>query len=245
MNLTGKTAVVTGAAVRLGRAIALELAAAGANVVVHHHSHHEAAEDVVAAIRSGGGQAVAVRADLSDPIRGADTLFAAASVEFGRADVLVNNAGIFEPGDFASITEDHWDRHLDLNLKAPFFLAQRFAEQFAGEEGAVVNVLCRRATRPTADDLPYTAAKAGLLALTKGLALKLAPTIRVNGVAPGAMLPPAGRDDDRAAWEARKIPEIPLRRVGGERPVVDAVRYLCAADFVTGEVLHVTGGEQL
>ena len=251
MNLTGRTAVVTGAAVRLGRAIALDLGSRGANVVVHHHSHHAAAEDVVEAIRSGGGRAVAVRADLGDAIDAAGTIFDATERTFGRADLLVNNAGIFEPGEFGSVSEDHWDRHLGLNLKAPFFLAQRFTEPFTagknggGEAGAIVNILCRRATRPTADDLPYTAAKAGLLALTKGLALKLAPTIRVNGVAPGAMLPPAGRDEDRAAWEARKIPEIPLRRVGGAQPVVDAVRYLSEADFVTGEVLHVTGGEQL
>ncbi|MFH5803001.1 SDR family NAD(P)-dependent oxidoreductase [Alienimonas sp. DA493] len=246
MELTGKTAVVTGAAVRLGRAIALELAAAGCDVVVHYGSHAEEADAVVRRICDDTGRrAVAVHADLRDPVRGAATLFAAVRERFGRADVLVNNAAIYEPGDFGTITEDHWDRHLGLNLKAPFFLAQRFAEQFEGDGGSLVNILCRRATRPTAEDLPYTAAKAGLLALTKGLALRLAPAIRVNGVAPGEMLPPAGRGETPEEWESRVRAAVPLDRVGGADPVAGAVRYLCEAEYVTGEVLHVTGGDHL
>ncbi|WP_165700728.1 SDR family oxidoreductase [Alienimonas californiensis] len=246
MNLAGKTAVVTGAAVRLGRAVALELAEHGADVAVHYGSHSDEAAAVVRTIqREYGRRAVAVQADLSDPVRAAAALFAAVNKEFGRADVLVNNAAIYEPGDFGAITEDHWDRHLGLNLKAPFFLAQRFAEQFDGDEGAIVNILCRRATRPTAEDLPYTAAKAGLAALTKGLALRLAPRIRVNGVAPGEMLPPTGRHTDPEEWDRQTAAHIPLRRVGGSVPVARAVRYLCEADFVTGETLHVTGGDHL
>ena len=245
MELSGKTAVVTGAAVRLGRAVALGLAEHGCDVLVHYGSHADEAEEVAELIRAGGRRAATVRADLSDPVAAAETVFAACGREFGAADVLVNNAAIFEPCDFAAVDAAHWDRHHAVNVKAPFFLAQRFAAQFQSGTGAIVNVLCRRATRPEAEDLPYTAAKAGLLALTKGLALKLAPDIRVNGVAPGAMLPPAGRDDDPGTWADRKAPEVPLRRVGGADPVARAVRYLCEADFVTGEVIHVAGGEQL
>ncbi|WP_171188770.1 SDR family oxidoreductase [Alienimonas chondri] len=251
MKLEGKTAVVTGAAVRLGRAIALDLAEQGANVVVHYGSHADEAAAVVRTIQERMGRhAIAVQADLSDPVRGAAMLFDAVREQFGGADVLVNNAAIYEPGDFGSISEDHWDRHLGLNLKAPFFLAQRFAEQFGrqsadGRTGCIVNILCRRATRPTAEDLPYTAAKAGLAALTKGLALRLAPSIRVNGVAPGEMLPPTGRHDDPVAWAEQTSRHIPLRRVGGADPVASAVRYLCEADFVTGETIHVTGGDHL
>ena len=246
MDLAGKTAIVTGAAVRLGRAVALDLAEHGCDVLVHYGSHEAEANSLVRDIRERAGRrAAAVRADLSDPVAAAETVFAACEREFAFADLLVNNAAIFEPCDFAAVDAAHWDRHHAINVKAPFFLAQRFAAQFRGGDGAIVNVLCRRATRPEAEDLPYTAAKAGLLALTKGLALKLAPSIRVNGVAPGAMLPPAGRDDDPATWADRKGPEVPLRRVGGAAPVARAVRYLCEADFVTGEVIHVAGGEQL
>ncbi len=245
MHLEGRTAVVTGAAVRLGRAIAVELANAGARVVVHHHSHADEAANLVATLHDLGASATAIRADLSDPLRGAAALFDVVAEQVGRADVLVNNAAIYEPGDFTEVTEAHWDRHLGLNLKAPFFLTQRFAEQCDGEAGCVVNVLCRRATRPTAEDLPYTAAKAGLSALTKGLALRLAPSIRVNGVAPGEMLAPTGRNESPEAWAERVSAAVPLRRVGGAEPVAQAVRYLCEADFVTGETLHVTGGDHL
>ena len=263
MELSGKTAVVTGAAVRLGRAVALHLAEHGCDVLVHYGSHAEEAASLVRDIRERAGRhAVAVRADLSAPVAATETIFAACEREFAFADILVNNAAIFEPCAFEAVDAAHWDRHHAINVKAPFFLAQRFAAQLADappapfdgphgsatatpRAGAIVNVLCRRATRPEAEDLPYTAAKAGLLALTKGLALKLAPSIRVNGVAPGAMLPPAGRDDDPGTWADRKAPEVPLRRVGGADPVARAVRYLCEADFVTGEVIHVAGGEQL
>ena len=262
MDLTGKTAIVTGAAVRLGRAVALDLAGAGCDVLVHYGSHADRAEEVAGLIRAKGRRAATVRADLADPLAATETIFAACARELGPADVFVNNAAIFEPCDFETVDAAHWDRHHAVNVKAPFFLARRFAAQLADappvpfdgprgsataipRTGAVVNVLCRRATRPEAEDLPYTAAKAGLLALTKGLALKLAPAIRVNGVAPGAMLPPAGRCDDPDGWADEKAREVPLGRVGGAGPVARAVRYLCEADFVTGEVIHVAGGEQL
>ena len=245
MNLTGKAAIVTGGAVRLGRAVALGLADAGCDVLVHCHSHAEEAEAVAGLIRGKGRRAAVVRADLSDPLAATEAIFAAAAEHLGGADVLVNSAAIFEPCELADVDAAHWDRHHAINVKAPFFLTRRFAEQLDGRPGSVVNILCRRATRPEAEDLPYTAAKAGLLALTKGLALKLAPAVRVNGVAPGAMLPPAGRCEDPDGWAAAKAPKVPLNRVGGAAPVARAVRYLCEADFVTGEVIHVAGGEQL
>ena len=229
----------------MGRAIALDLADAGCDVLVHHHSHGGEAEAVAESIRAKGRDALTVRADLSEPNAAADAIFAAAKERFNGADLLINNAAIYDPADFADVDGAYWDRHLDLDLKAPFFLAQRFAEQFEGDAGAIVNILCRRATRPTADDLPYTAAKAGLLALTKGLALRLAPAIRVNGVAPGEMLAPAGRGESPEEWERRVRASVPLDRVGGAEPVAAAVRYLCEADYVTGEILHVTGGDHL
>ena len=255
VNLAGKSAVVTGAAVRLGRAIALDLADAGADVLIHCHTHAAEAEEVAGLIRGKGRRAAVVRADLSDPVPAADAVLAAAERAFGRADLLVNSAAIFENAPLAEADEAHWDRHHAINLKAPFFLTRAFAalhRRTAGPHGpgdaatgCVVNLLDWRAGRPPADFLAYTAAKAGLLALTRGFAGQLAPRVRVNGVAPGAMLPEPGEHDDPAGWAARKIPAIPLARVGGAAPVAAAVRYLCEADFVTGEVLHVTGGEEL
>ena len=268
--LPGRTAIVTGAAVRLGRAVALELADAGCDVLVHHHSHTDEAADVVRAIEAKGRRAVAVRADLSDPVPAAELIIQSAVDAFGGCDILVNSAAIFEDASLADTAEELFDRHVTLNVKAPFFLCREFLKagervRGRGEERgdiesdapeppplspphplprSIVNILDWRAERPPADYAAYTISKSGLWALTKTLAKQLAPHVRVNAVAPGAMLPPPGTGDE-AAWARQKLPLVPLNRVGGADPVARAVRYLCDADFVTGEVLHVTGGEQL
>ena len=240
-----RTAIVTGAAVRLGRAIALELADAGCDVLVHHHTHTDEAAALVREIESRGRRAAAVRADLSDPLRAAERIVAAAVDAFGGCDLLVNSAAIFEDAPLVDTTEDLFDRHVTLNVKAPFFLCREFARlNGPGRDRGIVNIVDWRAERPPADYAAYTLTKSALWALTKTLARQLAPAIRVNAVAPGAMLPPPG-SDDAGAWEREKLSKIPLRRVGGADPVARAVRYLCEAEFVTGEVLHVTGGEQL
>lgn len=243
MILEGKAAIVTGGAVRLGRAISLALADAGAAVCVHFGHSVREAEDVAQRIASHGGRATAVRADLQAPCAAAEMIVSHALEHLGRIDILVNSAAIFEPGTLESTTERQWDRHFSINLKAPFFLCQTFARQLGpGQEAQIVNIVDWRALRPKPDHLAYTLTKSGLVTMTRILAQELAPAVRVNAIAPGAILPPP--DMDQAAFN-ELADRIPLRRTGNPRDVVEALLYLLHSEFLTGEVLHVTGGEQL
>jgi NAD(P)-dependent dehydrogenase (short-subunit alcohol dehydrogenase family) len=242
MELDGQVAVVTGGAVRLGRALALALAREGVKLVVHYHSSAGPAQETVAEIDALGSEAVAMQADLSRSDQ-ASLLVERAVAHFGRVDVLVNSAAIFEPGDVAQTTEAIWDRHFALNLKAPFFLSQAFARQVGKDRPAqIVNIADWRGVRPDRDYLAYSLTKAGLLALTRGLALALAPNVQVNAIAPGAILPPPGRDQ---AYLERLAQAIPAQRVGSPSEVARALIFLLDSDFVTGEVIFVTGGEHL
>lgn len=239
----GTRAVVTGGAVRLGREIALTLARTGTDVCIHYGSSGEAAQKTVADIRACGVRALAVQADLSAPVEAARQVFRQVVEEFGPVDILINNAAIFEPGSLAETDEQSWDRHLDINLKAPFFMIQEFARQLGPDrEGAVVNIVDWRASRPVPGHAAYTIAKGGLLTMTQLLALELAPRIRVNGVAPGAILPPPDKDE---GYLQRLAEQIPLARTGHPADVTDAVMFLLRSTFLTGEVVHVTGGEHL
>jgi len=242
MDLEGSVALVTGAAVRLGKALALGLAQAGVDVAVHYNRSIAPAQETVSEIRSLGRRAVAVQADLSDSVA-VKGLVSAVHETLGSIDILVNSAAIFERGTLESTTEELWDRHLAINLKAPFLLCQSFASQLeAGRRGHIVNIADWRALRPGKAYVAYTAAKAGLVALTKTLALGLAPQIQVNAIAPGAILPPPGKSDDALQ---RLVPRIPLGHTGGPEDIVEAALYLLRSDFVSGEVLNVTGGEHL
>jgi len=242
MKLDGKVAVVTGSAVRLGKALALALAGHGVRLVIHHGSSADAARETVAQIKALGSDAVAVQADLGQaPL--AATLIERAVTHLGRVDVLVNSAAIFEPGSLADTTEANLDRHLAINLKAPFFLSQAFAAHVGRERrGHIVNIVDWRAMRPAADHLAYTLTKAGLITLTQSLALALGPNIQVNAIAPGAILPPPGQDQD---YMDRLAQTIPLRRPGSPDEVAKALLFLLDSDFVTGEVILVTGGQHL
>ena len=241
--LAGRVAVVTGAAVRLGRAIALAFAAHWADVIVHYGRSKDEAERAADEIRAFGRRAETVSADLSDPVRAAETIFDAAD-RLGGANVLVNSAAIFEDAPLAHTTEDLYDRHLAINLKAPFFLCREFVRRIpTGRRGHIVNLADWRGETPPADYVAYTLSKAGVVALTKSLALQLAPRVQVNAIAPGAMLPPPGEPIE--PWRSRKLPDIPLFRTGSPDDIAAAAVYLLRSEFVTGEVLHVTGGEHL
>ena len=235
-------AVVTGAGRRIGRELALAMAKRGLGVVVHHRGSHEAAAAVVAEIRGVGGEAIEVQADFSDPEAAAATVFRAAA-ELGEVRVLLNSAAVFEDRPLADIDSAHCSQHLSVNLLAPLFLAQQFARQVrADSTGHIINLLDWRAQRPGAGWLVYTAAKAGLAAATRTLAQQLAPRIQVNAIAPGAILPP----EDRPAWHVeRALQRIPLQRTGSPADLVRAVEFLLDSRFVTGEILHVSGGEEL
>lgn len=243
MNLRGRIAIVTGAAVRVGEAIARGLAAEGVHVCVHFGRSREAAEIVAADLTAAGVHAVSVGADLSNAVTAARTIFTTCAEKLGPPDILVNSAAIFEPGTLRETTVDAWDRHLDINLKAPVFLCREFVRRrTTGARGDIINLVDWRGLQPPPGHLAYTVSKAGLVAVTQILARELAPELRVNGVALGAILAPEGREDDH---RRRAELTVPLRKTGTPRDVVDAVRYLLQSDFVTGEILNVTGGEEL
>jgi NAD(P)-dependent dehydrogenase (short-subunit alcohol dehydrogenase family) len=232
-------ALVTGGARRIGRGLVESLADAGAGVAVHFGSSSAEAEQFVEDLRRRGVAAVALGADLADPAA-ASALIPRASAALGPIDWLVNSAAIFEPLGVETTTSEAWDRHMAVNLRAPFLLAQAFAGERQGEPGSIVNVLDWRATHPGADHLPYTISKAALAALTRSLAVALAPAIRVNGVALGAILPPA----DGGASDA--LSGVPAERWGRVDEVGRAVRFLLdGSDFITGAVLHLDGGRHL
>ncbi len=231
--------MVTGGGSRLGRAFAEAVAAGGADVAVHYSTSRTGAEEVADQARDSGRRAVALQADLSRSDEAAGLLPRAVEA-LGEVDWLVNSASVFEPWTVADATPEAWDRHLAVNLRAPFLLSQAFARHRVGRQGVIVNVLDWRALHPGPDHLPYTISKAGLAALTESLAVALAPSIRVNGLALGSVLPPA---DGGAAEGARAIPLGRWAKVG---EAVDALLYLLAGpDFVTGDILHLDGGRHL
>jgi NAD(P)-dependent dehydrogenase (short-subunit alcohol dehydrogenase family) len=242
MELKNKVAIVTGAALRLGRAQALALAEQGVRLVVHYHRSSGPAAEVVREIKSMGGDAIAVQADLGRSMQ-APTLVDQARSYFGQVDILVNSASIFEPGRWDDTNEKNWDRHFDINLKSPFFLTQAFARQVGTDRrGHVVNLADWRAIRPSSGYVAYTLTKAALVAMTESLAQALAPQIQVNAIAPGLILPPPGQGPE---YLEQRAPGIPLQRTGSAREIAQALLFLLLSDFVTGEVLRVTGGEHL
>jgi pteridine reductase len=241
MNLKDKTAAITGGAVRLGRAISLALAGAGANVVLHYGHSADEADETRREMESRGAKVILVQANLLHPAEAAEAVFEAARSEFENVDILVNSAAIFEEGTLASTTESQWDRHFDINLKSPFFFCQAFARQLTASRGHIVNIADWRGSCPTVGHFAYSLTKAGIVAMTRQLALELAPRVQVNAIAPGAILPPPGHGPE---YLERIAQNVPLRRVGSPRDITDGLLYLLQSDFVTGEVLHVTGGEQ-
>lgn len=241
MNIQDRVAIVTGGAVRLGRALALALAEDGARVVVHYGSSADAARETLARIQAVS-DGIGVAADLRD-VTQARSVVERAAQHFGRVDILVNSAAIFEPGDIFSTDEADWERHFAVNLKAPFFLSQAFAAHVGRARRAhIINIADWRAFRPGSDYAAYTLTKAALVTMTYSLAQALAPNIQVNAIAPGLILPPPGQD---ISYLERKAQTIPARRPGSPEEIARAMRYLLQSDFVTGEVIFVTGGEHL
>ncbi|HZS84253.1 MAG TPA: SDR family oxidoreductase [Stellaceae bacterium] len=237
-----RVALVTGAAQRIGRAIALALAADGWAVAVHYRASRAAAEEVVRAIASRGGRAVMLAADLADEaaVRG---LVPAAVAALGPLGCLVNNASIFENDTAATATRASWDAHLEVNLRAPFVLMQAFAAQLPAEaEGAVINLLDERVWNLTPYFVSYTVSKAGLWTLTQTMALALAPRIRVNGIGPGPALPSPRQSEEQFA---RQCAALPLRRGTSPEEIAAAVRFILAAPAMTGQMIALDGGQHL
>jgi pteridine reductase len=242
MQLSGKVALVTGGAVRVGRAIVLGLADAGMRVVVHYHSSAGPAEEVVRIIQGMGGEATSVRADLSR-VEEVERLADEAERAFGRIDVLINSASVFPPERMDEVDPALWDHTLAVNLRAPFFLTQRLGRGMRQRgEGSVVNLADLAGLQPWAAYAAHSISKAGLVHLTRVAARSLAPEVRVNAIAPGTVLPPEEMSDEEVQ---RLAGRVPLGHIGAPDDVVGAVLYLLRAPFVTGEVLVLDGGRSL
>jgi NAD(P)-dependent dehydrogenase (short-subunit alcohol dehydrogenase family) len=238
-ELSGRTALVTGGARRIGRAIAVALGARGAGVVVHYRSSRPEAEETAAAVEEAGGRAWTLDADLEDPA-GAGALYDRACEAGGPVDILVNNASVFERGTLGGADVGRLRRDMAVNAAAPLLLARRLAS--SRERGDVINLLDVRLVGYDAPYGSYQLSKKMLDALTAMMALEFAPGVRVNGVAPGLVLPPAGKGGEHLARLARNNP---LGTHGGPEDVVAAVLYLLGAGFVTGQVIFVDGGQHL
>ena len=236
-----RVALVTGGAVRVGRAISSALAQDGYRLVIHYNSSAGPAEELVEEIRARGGDAVAIGADLAraDEVR---RLARDAVDAFGGIDVLVNSASVFPPERLEETDEDLWDHTFAVNLKAPFFLIRHLAPTLRARKGVVVNLEDLAGIQAWGAYTAHGISKAGMAQLTRVAAHALAPDVRVNGIAPGTVLPPDSMDDG----EVRRIAETtPLRKNGSPDDVVRALRYLLSADFVTGDTLVVDGGRLL
>jgi NAD(P)-dependent dehydrogenase (short-subunit alcohol dehydrogenase family) len=241
-NSTARTALITGAGRRIGRAIALALARSGYSMVLHARHSRSDAERLAAEIAAAGGRAAVVLGDLADP-QAVQGLIPAAAASFGPLTLLVNNAGEFEPDDIETLERRRFERTFAVNLAAPVFLAQAFAAQAPEGAGAsIVNVLDQRVFKPTPRFFSYTLSKSALHTATTTLAQALAPKLRVNAVAPGPTLPSTRQTDVQFAVQTAALP---LQHGPTPEDIAAAVLYLAEARSVTGVTLTVDGGQHL
>ncbi len=243
-TLDGQAAIVTGGGRRLGAAIARRLHAAGANVLLHYRDSEADAGKLAGELNALREKSAAtVKAELLAPV--APRVLVSAAVErFGRLDLLVNNASSFFPTALGQIEASHWEELVGSNLRAPLFLSQEAAPQLAKQQGSIVNIVDIHADRPLKGYPVYSVAKAGLAALTRSLALELAPQVRVNGVAPGAIAWPEDGQFDRGE-RSRILAATPLGRVGTPEDIAQAVHFLACAPYVTGQIIAVDGGRSI
>jgi len=235
--LHNQVALVTGGAKRLGRAISLALAGAGARVAVNYHTSEKDAAEVVKEIMRQGSEAIAFQADVSRPAE-VQKLVAATEKRFGGIDILVNNAGIFARYEWDKITEADWDRFMNVNLKSQFFCAQAVAPGMKRKgRGKIVNLASLGGLLAWPAFIPYGVSKAGVIHLTRVLARALAPEIQVNAVAPGTIQFPGEEPDESY------IRRAPLKKTGTADDIAGTVLFLCTqADYITGQVFVVDGG---
>lgn len=239
--LRGKVALITGAAKRLGRSVALRLASEGADVIVNYRSSKAEADEVVAEIAAIGRRAFGVRADVA---KRADVaaLFAAVEKEFGKLDILVNNAGMFFPARFEELTEEQWDTILDTNLKSQFLCSQAAAAMLRRSgQGRIINFASLGGLLAWPAYTHYCVSKAGVIMLTRCMARALAPEITVNAIAPGTI----SFSGDAPGIAEDFIRRAPLHRTGSPEDIDDAVIFLARSSFITGQVIVVDGGRTL
>jgi NAD(P)-dependent dehydrogenase (short-subunit alcohol dehydrogenase family) len=240
-KLQGQVALVTGAAKRLGRAVALRLAHEGADIAVHYGKSEAEGYELVREVESLGRKAAAFSAELTD-VQAIQKFVDDAATHFGRLDILINSAANFLKTKFGGTTEEKWDASLDTNLKAPFFCAQAAAPYLAKTgKGVIVNFADLGGILGWKEFLPHSISKAGIVLMTRGLAKELAPAVRVNAIAPGTITMPG----DPPEWETDFVRRAPLKRSGRPEDIADAVMYLISAEFMTGHVLVLDGGRSL
>lgn len=245
-QMQGKVVLVTGGAKRVGAAICRCLHAAGASVAVHYRNSAQQAQDLrdeLNALRPES--ALALQADLLDP-EALPPLVRGVVEKFGRLDALVNNASSFYPTPLAGIDERQWHDLLGTNLKAPLFLAQAAADELRRRHGAIVNIADIHAERPMRDHLLYSIAKAGMVALTKGLAQEMSPQVRVNAIAPGVIVWPEGDEWNDEEKRRKIIAHTLLKREGEPDDVARTVKFLLSdAPYITGQIISVDGGRSI
>lgn len=239
MSLSNKTILITGAARRIGRTLALCAARSGANIILHHNSSTEAAQSVAVEIKRLGVKCWIVQADFSKPESIQEIMREAFNIT--PVFALVNNAAIFEPLKFKDTSLMNWQSHININLTAPFLLSQLFAASRKEEEGKIINILDWRALRPGIDHFPYVISKAALADMTKAMARALAPTIQVNGLALGAILPPSDGNMDK-----NLLKNVPAGRWADLDEVCQAFLFMLdGPQYITGEIIHLDGGRHL
>ncbi len=241
MQIRGKVALITGGAHRVGKAISMMLAEQGAHVVVNYHTSGDAAQQTVREAQAMGVQALAVKGDVSQ-LDQVQRMVEEIETAFGGVDIIVNSASLFEKMSFPTEDIDTWHRVTRILIDGPFYICNSLVPgMLARGGGAIVNIIDLSAWEPWPQFTAHSVGKAGLLAFTRQLALELAPTIRANAVAPGPVLPSPNQDDASAQKTAQRTL---LKRWGRPDDVAQAVRYLIEAEYVTGEVLTVDGGER-
>lgn len=242
MDLTGKVALVTGGAKRVGKAIVLALAQRGCKLVVHYHTSAAEADATVQEVRAAGGEAIGLQADLTQEEE-VDGLIEAAVAHFGRVDILVNNAAVFFRTPIDTITIDEWELTLDTNLTATFMCSQKLGLKMrTWGWGHIINMADVAGQRPWADYLAYSVSKACVITLTQGLAMELAPEVMVNAIVPGPVL---FQDDTPEEVREREIQKTLLKRIGTPEEVADVVVFVAESDYSTGALFHVDGGRAL
>lgn len=244
MKLSGKTALVTGGGIRLGRAFALALAEEGVHLAIHYHRSNEKAEETAAMARAKGVDAITVQADFNNP-DSVRTVFPTLHQSYDAVDILINNAAIYLRGKGLETQQEDWEQQFRINLQAPFILTQAFAQQLPDSHpGRILNITDAQLIQHYPGHFAYRLTKAALIEMTYMFALELAPHITVNALALGIMLPLAGKEDEvdlQKVGEAR----IPLQRAGSPEIAAENALHLIKSDFTTGAVLRVDGGEYL
>jgi len=243
MEIHGNTALITGSAVRIGKAISLALAEKGCNLILHYHTSIKEVEELKIQIEQMGVTVNVISADLSKPIETQD-LIPRCLAFTNKIDILINNAGIYLGGNGMNTSLDNWERQFELNLHAPFILIQSFAKQIPKNEcGAIVNITDAKVFRERPDHFAYRLTKSALIDMTKMFALELAPNITINSLALGIMMPLAGFEHIDVQSLAEK--RIPLKKLGSPEIAAQNVIYIIEQEFMTGAVIRVDGGESL